>query len=724
MQTPIPLTRDLVLIGGGHAHALVLRRFGMRPVPGLRITLINPGPTAPYTGMLPGYIAGHYARDELEIDLVRLARFAGARLVLDRATGLDRARRMVHLEGRAPLRYDVLSIDVGITGELDIPGFAEHGIPAKPLARYATAWADFVAARPRGPRVAVIGGGVAGCELALAMAHRLRTEGIGDAAVTILESRAQVLGELDPGAQRRILRRMSEYGIATENGVTVEAVDAGGLRLAGGRHIESDLTIGAAGARPQDWLADTGLAVQEGYVVVDPHLRSITDPRIHAVGDCAHLRDTPRPKAGVYAVRAAPVLARNLRAAVTGGPRRAFRPQKNFLRLISLGGKRALAQKWGVGPEGAWVWRWKDRIDRKFMDRFADLPRMAAPTPPRNAASGAAEAMAGQPPCAGCGAKIGPGALQGALAGLAPPIRADVRAAPGDDAAVLSLGGATQVITTDHLRGFTLDPWLLARVAAHHALGDIWAMGAAPQAALASITLPHMAPEMQQATLAEIMTAAQEVLRAAGADIAGGHSTLGAELSIGFTVTGLADGEPVGLDGARPGDALLLSAPIGSGTLLAAEMALQARGPWIAALWAEMTRGQGAAAAILAPLSHAMTDLTGFGLAGHLMNMMRASGTGARLDLAAVPVFDGAEALAAAGVRSTLYAENRAALGDATLPDTPRGALLCDPQTGGGLLAAVPEAEAKNVLERLRAAGYRAARIGAVTEAPGALQIV
>ena len=207
------------------------------------------------------------------------------------------------------------------------------------------------------------------------------------------------------------------------------------------------------------------------------------------------------------------------------------------------------------------------------------------------------------------------------------------------------------------------------------------------------------------------------------ATVSGGHSTLGAELSIGFTVTGLAGARPIGLDGARAGDALVLSAPIGSGTLLAAEMALKARGTWIGALWEAMTRGQAQAAAFLAPEARAMTDVTGFGLAGHLMNMMRASGTGARLELAAVPVFDGAEAMAAAGVRSTLYAENRAALGDAVLPDTPRAALLSDPQTGGGLLAAVPADAAQALVGELEAAGYCAARIGTVIETAGRLEI-
>ena len=124
MQAALPLTRDLVLVGGGHTHALVLRKWGMAPLPGARVTLINPGPSAPYTGMLPGFIAGHYQRDDLDIDLVRLARFAGARLVLEPAIGIDRHARQVLFKNRPPISFDVLSIDVGITSDLKvIPGF-------------------------------------------------------------------------------------------------------------------------------------------------------------------------------------------------------------------------------------------------------------------------------------------------------------------------------------------------------------------------------------------------------------------------------------------------------------------------------------------------------------------------------------------------------------------------------------------------------------------------
>ena len=170
MLNTVPYTRDLVLVGGGHAHALVLRKWGMDPLPGARLTVINPGPTAPYTGMLPGHIAGHYSRDTLEIDLVRLARFAGARLILSHATGIDRKAGVVHVEGRGPVAYDVASIDIGITARMDIIGFAEHAVGAKPLDVYAQTWRVFLETVQSGTKpakIVVIGGGVAGCEFAL-----------------------------------------------------------------------------------------------------------------------------------------------------------------------------------------------------------------------------------------------------------------------------------------------------------------------------------------------------------------------------------------------------------------------------------------------------------------------------------------------------------------------------------------------------------------------------
>ncbi len=730
MQGGTPQLRDVVLVGGGHAHALVARMWGMDPLPGARLTIINPAPAAPYTGMLPGLIAGHYRRDEIMIDLIRLGSFAGARVILDRAVGIDPAARLIHLQDRPPLRYDVASIDVGIgSGLSEVPGYAEHGVAAKPLGDYARRWEAFVALSLPAPRVVIVGAGLGGVELALASAHRLRAAG-ATPAVTLLERGPRALPHVGEAARRSLLAELDRAGVLLLTAAEPAVIEDGAVVLQDGRRIGSDFTLSAAGSRPQGWLADTGLTLDDGFLRITPRLQT-SDPAIFAAGDCVHMPFAPRPKAGVFAVRAAPILLHNLRAALAGGPMRRFRPQRDYLKLVSLGDRRAVADKFGLRTGGAWLWRLKDDIDRRFMAKFADYPAMPRPKVPAQAVKGLAQMLAEQPTCAGCGSKVGPGALGRALTDLPHSPRADLVNGPGDDAAILDFGTQRQVLTTDHLRSFTQDPRLLAQVAAAHALGDVWAMGAAPQAALAQIILPPLSPTLQQDMLAEIMQAAAQVFADAGAAIVGGHTTIGSELTLGFTVTGLVQ-TPLTKGGARPGDALILTKALGSGTILAAEMA-RARlpglilGESVAACHAAMRRPLGPAAAILSPVAHAMTDVTGFGLAGHLLEMLEASGCGADLELAAIPVLPGAEALAAAGYASSLAPQNRAATDWKVAdhsgsglrqvgPDTPRRALLDDPQTGGPLLAAVPAERAAAILADLLAAGETAAIIGQVVE--------
>ena len=349
------------------------------------------------------------------------------------------------------------------------------------------------------------------------------------------------------------------------------------------------------------------------------------------------------------------------------------------------------------------------------MRMFHALPAMPPAPLPAQAAQGLAEMLGDKPLCGGCGAKVGPGILRAALA-------PGQDARNGDDAAVLDMGGARQVIATDHLRAVVEDPWLMARIAAVHALGDIWAMGAQPQAALASLILPRSAEALQARTLAEIMAGLRVELDAAGAALVGGHTTQGAELTVGLTVTGLAGARVLTKGGARVGEALILTKPLGSGLLLAAEMQKQAPGRAMAALWSALVQTQARASAILAPVASAMTDVTGFGLAGHLDEMMRASGTGAEVALDAIPLYDGALALAESGLASTVAPANRAALvGRIAAPAGARTALLYDPQTCGGLLASVPAEQSAAVLAALTDAGYSAAIVGQVTpETPGA----
>ena len=716
MLTNVPYTRDLVLVGAGHAHVLILKAWGMNPLPGVRLSVINPGPMVPYTGRLPGYVGGHYQRNDLEIDLVRLCRHAGARLILDKAVGIDRALRNVILEGRGPVAYDVASIDVGITAKMDLLGFAKHGVGAKPFEIYAKRWHNFRDAVLKGqvsPYVAVIGGGVAGCELAMAMAFSLRTEGMTP-RVTVIEAGQQISG-VSNAARRRILVAMESLGIVIKTSAKVVEVCVNQVLLDGQKPVAANLCIGAAGGLAHSWIAQTDLPQLDGFIETGSDLGVVGDRALYAVGDCAVMENALRPKAGVFAVRAAPTLYHNVRASLSGGKRKTWAPQKNYLKLISLGGKTAIAEKFGFTLVGPFMWRWKDWIDQAFMNRMSDLPKMVGPKVVGTLATGVSDILAAKPLCGGCGAKVGRGVLSCALGEIAAPSNEVVTGA-GDDAAVLRQpNGEFQVISTDHLRSMIVDPALMTRIAAVHALGDIWAMGAQPQVGLVSIVVPQMSAALQTRTLSEMTQVATEVLSAAGAQLVGGHTTMGAELTIGFTVTGTKAAMPLTVSGAKPGDVLILTRPIGSGVILAADMLGQADGRSVAAALAIMAQAQDCEAAVLALVAHAMTDVTGFGLAGHVKAICEASGLDADLWQDAIPIYDGARALSDAGVSSTLMPVNSI---DAPI----RGgadALLYDPQTAGGLLAAVPQAQSVAVMDALGAKGCMGNVIGQLTKGSG-----
>lgn len=720
MLNSVPFTRDLVFVGGGHAHALVLRKWGMNPLPGARLTVINPGPTAPYTGMLPGYIAGHYSRDTLEIDLMRLARFAGARLILSHATAIDRNAKLIHVEGRGPVAYDVASIDIGITARMGIEGFSEHAVGAKPLDVYASAWRTFLDAVGGGDKaatVAVIGGGVAGCELAMAMAFALREKG-AKPEVTVIEAGPTISG-VGPRARRKLSNAMQGLGITFLPNAKVTQIESGQVILEGHAPVAAALCVGAAGAFPHHWIAQTDLPLEDGFIVVEPDLRVKGDTDLFAVGDCAHMPFAPRPKAGVFAVRAAPVLYENLRGVLTEGKLRSFRPQKSYLKLISLGGKSAMAEKYGLAPAAPLLWQWKDRIDRAFMDKLDELPVMKVPALPSVVAKGVQEDAQVIPLCGGCGAKVGGGVLSQVISAGQGTSQADVVAGPGDDAAILRQPcGGYQVLSTDHLRAFIDDPVQMTRIAAVHALGDIWAMGATPQAALSTLVLPRMSAALQARTLREINGAAQDVFAQAGASIIGGHTTMGAELTIGFTVTGLRDDMPITVSGAQAGDMLLLTRPIGTGVILAAHMAGKAPARIVADVLSAMEQPQQAAAAILRD-AHAMTDVTGFGLAGHIQAICAASRLRADVTRDKIPVYAGARTLSDQGIRSSLLAANIADAPTTGIDDP----LLHDPQTAGGLLAALSPDAAEKAMEALRAAGVEAVIIGKLSAGSGPIHV-
>ena len=652
------------------------------------VTLVNRHSTALYSGMVPGVVAGLYREAEAAIDLRRLCRLAQVTFVQAEITGLDLSARELRLEGRPPLRFDRLSLDVGA-----VTAVTGGAVAVKPLEPF-LAWA--ARRRTVEATLRIRGGGAAAVELALAFAAR------GIASRLLLRGDDLHLGS--PAANRAGERLLAEAGIPVERRV----------------NADRPADLACTGSRAPAWLAAAGLPSEPatGRVLTEPSLAVVGHPHLFACGDCGVVATAPRPPAGVWAVRATPVLAANLARCLDtpAKPLRRWHPPRWALQLLGDGGGRASGPRalasWGplvMGPH-RWLWTLKDRIDRRFMERF-QLEMETAP-------------MA----CRGCAAKLAPQPLARALA------RVDPSGEPpaAEDAPVVGRlpGGAVELQSVDGFPALVEDPWLNARLTTLHACGDLWASGADVHSVQVVATLPEATPALQEELLVQSLAGVRSVLEPLGARLIGGHTLEGrdgAGLALALTVNGRAPaGRHWGKGPLRPGDALLLTRPLGTGVLFAAAMAGAARPRWIEAGLAAIDRSQAPLVALLARHGcHACTDVTGFGLLGHLGEMLGGEVV-VRLDGAAVPALPGTLELLEQGHASTLAPANAAALrllgGPVRLVDAAgsataaRQALWIDPQTCGPLLAALPAARAPAALAELRRAGFGEAAVIAQVE--------
>lgn len=734
-----PVVKDLVLIGGGHAHVYVLKSLAMNPCEGARVTLIAKDLHTPYSGMLPGLVAGHYTWDETHVDLEPICRSGNFRIIHDEAIGIDHANKRVLMKsGRPGVRFDVCSVDVGITPRAsDVAGANEHATPVKPIFGFNARWEAMLARVLEGGKncdVCVVGGGAGGAELALSMRYRMREElkarGLDEnlAAFTLV-TRGKLMPSHAKGVRKTFLKVFDEAGVRVIEDDGVERAEAGTLVLQSGREINADECIWCTQAGAARWLKEsTDLALDDdGFIAVNATLESTSHEHVFAAGDVANVLKHPRPKAGVFAVRQGPPLDKNIRRALLGKSLVEFTPQKLFLGLITTGGKSAVLSYGnyafgGIGPVGERLWRWKDKIDRKWMKMYQEMPDMkeeAIDASPLALAAGEetiAALRAVPMRCGGCGAKVGATVLSRVMKRLEPiPTNKNVEIGidQPDDAAVVSVPpGMVGVQTVDYFRAFVDDPYIFGQIAAVHALGDCWAMGADPHAALAIATVPYGLEAQVEETLYQMMAGACSILRDAGCGLAGGHSSEGAELSLGFSVHGAAPREKLMKKGGmKAGHKIILTKPVGTGTLFAADMRSKAQGRWISNALNSMRQPSAVAAKTL--FDHgatSCTDVTGFGLLGHLVEMCKGSNAAAVLDMDAVPILPGALECVESGITSSLQPANvrlsRAVANPSAVSGAPKYPLLFDPQTAGGMLASVPSENASAAVDALRAAGY------------------
>jgi selenide,water dikinase len=716
------IVKDLVLIGGGHSHVAVLKNFGMKPIPGVRLTLIARDVQTPYSGILPGYVAGHYSFDEAHIDLRPLCQFASARLYHDTAVSIDTTNKQVICDGRPPVSYDLLSVNIGSRPDINsVPGADEFTTPVKPINRFVDKWhqlLDRVLQQPGPHRIAVVGSGAAGVEILLAIQFRLQTllkqnhRQDEQLEFHLISKSAQIMPAFPAGVARRLERILEQRGVQVHRDAEAIEVSALDLELSNGNRLQLDEILWVTGASASSWLRESGLAVDdEGFIQANDCLQSTSHPDIFAAGDIVNVIDHPRPKAGVFAVRQGKPLATNLRRALLNRPLKPFKPQKTLLALISSGDQYAIATKANWHFEAALLWKWKDWIDRRWMLKYTELPSM-----PDQAVSSLDRRLADQDTlkeisaiamrCGGCGAKVGANVLSRAIADEVPP-------------------GKVMVHTVDYFRSFLDDPFIFGQIAANHALSDIFAMGAEAQSALAIATLPFAIESKVEDTLRELMAGAMVVLNDANAALVGGHTSEGAELALGFAVNGIADREQIlRKGGMQEGDVLVLTKPLGTGTLFAADMQHKARGRWIEdAVKSMIQSNRRAAECLYAHGATACTDITGFGLLGHLVEMIKPSAVDVEIDLASLPLIDGALETVAMGILSSLQPANlrlrRAIANMEEVVTSPLYPLVFDPQTSGGLLASLPAQSTDACLQQLVKLGYRKAAVVGRVKAQG-----
>ena len=735
--------QDLVLIGGGHAHAQVLKMWGMNPLPGVRLTLISPQVQTPYSGMLPGLVAGHYQFDEAHIDLMRLCQFAGARFIQASVERLDLNKRELSLandSGRPAIGFDLLSINSGITPDLSLAGVAQFATPVKPISQLYPRWQhcfEQLSNASTATSIAVVGGGAAGVELILAMHYAISQRPSIRAAIAfhLVYRSSDILSSYPERIRHQIKIQLNNCGIQLHANSEVSKLSSGHIHFRDSvAPLASEHIFWCTQASAADWPRHAGLATDnKGFISLLDTLQSTSHDFVFAAGDIAQQANCPRPAAGVFAVRQGPVLFENLQRKLLAKPLKQHRPQRDFLSILALGRQEAIAHRRFLPTlRGDWVWRWKNRIDQRFMAMFSDL----AMIPPTRAAQTVNPIISGEETpssesvlamrCGGCGAKVGATTLSKVIRQLQPVQRDDViwGLDSPDDAAAIRISntnarGKAQLLlqSVDHFRAFIDEPYLLGQIAAQHALSDLFAMNAAPQSAMAIASLPFASDRITERDLLQLMSGAVKVLNDNNCSLTGGHTSEASELSIGFAVNGLAAEDAI-LNKAtlHPGQVLILTQAFGTGTLFAAHSQLQAEGKWLeAAVAAMLSSNRRASELFQGHGATACTDITGFGLIGHLVEMLKPSGLSARIILSKIPALDGALACFAKGISSSLQNQNQR-LG-AAIKNTgnwqshPLYPLLFDPQTSGGLLASVPPEHATACLQALRNANYPSATV-------------
>ncbi|MEC8474460.1 MAG: selenide, water dikinase SelD [Planctomycetota bacterium] len=683
--------KRLVLLGIGHTNAYVLRKWSMSHCPDTELVCLSNHSYATYSGMLPAVLAQQRSEHEMQIDLVKLCAAASARLITSPIKTIDPQAQVIRFDDRPSLSYDLLSIGVGsVTAPIGTDSTDPNFVAIKPMQTFLQRLRNQLANMgemdsEKELKILVVGGGVASVEIALCLPAFLKQHLVNPFKIQLVTSRDRIAPELPAKASGRLFRLINQRSINVVINARVKTSKNNALELESGEQIAGDLVITSTGAAPPDILEKVELPKDPcGFLRIDATLRSTGSKTIFAVGDCGSYLEQPFVKSGVYAVRQGPILWQNLLRSLAGKPLLSFSPQRKFLKLVNLGDGRALAQRGQFTAVGKWAMTWKHRIDDGFISMYQN------PQPPMQ--PGGANHSSGlthlDDQCRGCGCKLESESLSKGIERTTEDGQVEFQ----DSVSVHNDGKKELTASVDFFTAPFPDPFLSGRIAALHAISDLVASGSNPIAALSTLVLADGPQSRQQEQFAEITAGINQELSQFSVQIGGGHTIIGPRTEIGLTVMGQRDAESdIGKHRLQDGDHLFLTKPLGIGVLMAAQMRAKCDAKNYETLLSYMLAPSKPLLELLKQIGiNAVTDITGFGLAGHLIEMLKSSKKSASVHIESVPIMPGVEALFQQGLQSTLAPGNRKQdrfiHRKHELVDHPKYSALFDPQTCGGLL--------------------------------------
>lgn len=723
--------KNLVLIGGGQSHAPVLKKLGMYPHE-LRITLISNNSVVPYSGMLPGYIAGHYSVEECMIDLRHLCNFSDATFVQANVNGIDLEKKHVLLENRPPIPYDILSINVGIIPDMDTISGREHITPIKPALPFFEKLVSILKKIENGEyknnfRVGILGAGAGGIETAFTLQKRVMSI-IPNLEIHIFQRGREILNGHNERTKEKVLKILNEKKIILHLNEEFNKISSHGksfeCKTNKGNIYNLDFIVGAMSPKPMDWILDTPFIKDEkGFILVNDFLESVSHPSVFAVGDISSMKNNKRPKAGVFAVRQSGPLFENIIRMSKGKRLKKYNPQKNYLTLLNIGDGRAIAAR-GKYTLGAseWLWHWKDNIDRDFMKKFQDLPYKM---PDMSKEKSVDDII-----CRGCDSKAGADIISDALDRLekikAPENkRKDDRIAKTikglknrDDSSVVEITKKANLIqSVDFFQPIVSDLYISGQIAANHCLNDLYSKGVTGSYAHAIINVKENVDNSAE-DLFQILAGSDSVFKKEGVELLGGHTGQALKFEVGFMCSGISDNKTFySKNTAKFGDAIIMTKPIGVGFIFAAEMRNKANPFSIDEAIQYMLQSNLALIDVLKKFRiSACTDITGFGLAGHLLEIIKSSKLRARINLNKIPIISRIEKLLNdfPEIQSSLFPSNWKSFSPyiSKIDEHIAYRLIYDPQTSGGFLFTLPDEYAKDCLNEIIKLGYNASIIG------------